>query len=72
MTRKRKPRGTRVQPHPFDPDPSIPVDHAGRAYCRRCRCAGTPGDARHPVDRLEPIPADVRELEARILGESDA
>lgn len=74
--RARHPRASKVPTHSFDPDPAVPPDHTGRAYCRRCRCAGTVGDARHPLPgpeptALQPMPAEVRALEARMLGESD-
>lgn len=64
---------TKVAPHDFNPDPTVPADYTGQRYCRHCHLAGKPGDPRHPHGALPPTPEpaddDARTLQDRVLGE---
>lgn len=72
-TKKAKP--STVPPHDFEEDPSVAGDHRNRRWCRRCGLPGEPGDDRHPLGSLPmpsllpPVAPEVREEEARRLGE---
>lgn len=62
MTGQRAPK-SRVRPHLFVPDPTVPADQNGRQVCR-CGLLGEAGDAHHT---LPSVPLDVQQLRA---GES--
>ncbi len=58
---RREPRPSKVDPHPYVPDYTVPLDWQGRAYCATCHCPGRPGDDRHPL----PDPAHQEEHRRR-------
>lgn len=71
-----EPRPSKVPPHRFVEDTTIPPDHTRRSWCR-CGLPGEEGDERHPVDAdplpgtvLPPVPAGAREFDTRRLGEA--
>lgn len=68
-------RASKVPPHEFREDTTIPPDWTGRRTCR-CGLVGEAGDQHHPVDAgplpstvLPPTPEPARELDTRRLGE---
>lgn len=68
------PAVSKVRPHGFEQDPTVPADYYGRVWCRWCRLPGTPGDDRHPPGAapvLPPTPAAALEVDRRRLGEHD-
>lgn len=77
MTVKAK-ATSKVPPHGFERDADVPRDLQRNAYCARCGLPGEPGDDRHPAGSLPLapslplVPDDVREQDARILGERGA
>lgn len=73
MTRAKS-APSRVRPHQYDPDATVPADHNGRQWCRWCHLPGESGDERHPVDAaspLPPTPPEARTLDLRRLGERE-
>jgi hypothetical protein len=72
-----EPRPSKVPPHAFDEDATVPADFHGRRTCR-CGLVGKSGDQHHPVDAeplsstvLPPVPAAAREFDTRRLGERE-
>lgn len=70
-----EPKPSKVPPHEFDEDTTVPPDHLGRRFCR-CGLQGHDGDERHPTGAqplvsttLPPTPEPAREFDTRRLGE---
>ncbi|GIG69722.1 hypothetical protein Pen01_60170 [Phytomonospora endophytica] len=63
--------GRPFRPHPYRPDPAVPVDHRGTAYCR----CGLPKSSRwHDVPNETPSDVDERhhELNRRLSGPGES
>lgn len=57
---------TKVTPHPFVADltvPADPLDKTGRRVCSRCHLVGRAGDAHHAMP--DPVP----DVQSRAAGE---
>jgi len=72
---RRRPAPT-ARLHPFSAAENEPAAYDGRQVCSWCGKPGRVGDAQHPVEAsrldaasLPEVPAEVRALEARRLGE---
>lgn len=56
---------TKVVPHVFVTDPSVPPDQKGRGACVRCHLVGEAGYAHHDM------PAAVPDAQSRAAGDND-
>lgn len=56
------PPKSKVTPHPFRRDASLPADQDGRGVCAVCHLVGVPGDAHHTLPDGPPM--DVQRLAA--------